>query len=262
MEVIAAALGDYAATAAPGLLMAKKYDAHPTELADLFRVRFAITTEVKADAQWNEERIKNLTGGDRIKARRMREDHWSYDPTHKIWISVNHRPVTADNSEGFWRRVRMIPFAVTIPKEERDPKLLEKLKGELPGILAWAVQGCLLWQQEGLRAPASVLAATSAYRHDSDDLQLFLDEACVRKAGSEVQSLVLYNAYRHWVIARGENPVSHAAFTGRIKGYGFDSKKASSTYILGIALKPEPELFDDAPNGRQYDSYEHRRAGH
>lgn len=244
VEVLASALGDYAATAPPSLLMAKKQEAHPTELADLFRKRFVITSEVKADSKFDEERIKALTGGDTIKARRMREDFWSFTPTHKFWISVNHRPTTSDNSEGFWRRVRMIPFTVTIPPQERDPKLLEKLKGELPGILAWAVRGCLLWQQEGLEAPESVRRATSSYRHDSDDLQAFMDECCNQRAGAEVQSLVLYNAYRAWVIARGENPVSHAIFSGRLKSYGLQSKKASSTYILGLELKPDSDPDD------------------
>jgi putative DNA primase/helicase len=240
MELLALGLGDYALAAPPGLLLAKKWEGHPTDLADLFGARMVITSEVKTDACWDEERIKRLTGGDTIKARRMREDFWSFQPTHKIFLSTNHKPATNDSSIGFWRRVRMIPFTVTIPEDKRDPDLLNKLKKELPGILAWAVRGCLMWQKEGLGSCAAVDKATAAYRAESDQIASFVEECCQLGHLFESQAQLLYRAYLDWANARKEPAFSIKLFGTRLREMGFTPTKSSATYYQGLRIKSDP----------------------
>lgn len=234
-------LGDYATVAAPGLLMARKNDAHPTELADLFRVRFASISEVKADAKWDEERIKMLTGGDPIKARKMREDFWSFTPTHKFWISVNHRPSTVDNTYGFWRRVKMIPFTVTIPKERQDPHLLEALLAERSGILAWLVRGCLQWREKGLGSARAVDAATESYRNPQNDLEGFLALCCVKDPYLRVQASELYRRYAQWCDGQHVSPLRQTDFGKRMKALGWETTKISVNYYIGLDLKQNQE---------------------
>ena len=150
LNTIMAMLGAYAMKAPAELLMTSKYDRHPTEKADLHGRRLISAIETEQGRKLNEVLVKELTGGDPIRARRMREDFWEFRPTHKVFLATNHKPVITGTDHAIWERIRLIPFTVTIPKEQRDTTLPDKLLAELPGILAWAVQGCLTWQQEGL----------------------------------------------------------------------------------------------------------------
>lgn len=218
-------LGGYARQAAPELLLAKTNETHPTEQADLFGCRFAVCTEIEAGRALAEVTVKQLTGGDRIKARRMREDFWSFAPTHKIWIAANHKPTVKGTDHAIWRRIRLIPFDVTIPPSERDPKLPEKLRAELPGILAWAVRGCLAWQRDGLAAPAEVRAATEAYREEQDVIGGFLADCCELAAGARVASGVLRATYETWCGASGEQPLKPKTFGLRLKERGLSAEK-------------------------------------
>ncbi len=145
------AMGDYALQAAPELLTVKA-SAHPTELADLKGARFVASVEVEDGKHLAESLVKQMTGGDRIKARFMRADFFEFSPTHKVFLAANHKPEVRGTDTGIWRRIKTVPFDVTIPKGERDPALLAKLRDELPGILRWAVEGCLLWQRRPRRA--------------------------------------------------------------------------------------------------------------
>lgn len=250
MELVSLALGDYALAAPPGLLLAKKHDGHPTDIADLFGSRFTHTSEVKTDAKFDEQRIKSFTGGDTLKARRMREDFWAFQPTHKIWVSTNHKPEVQDSSHGFWRRVRMIPFTVTIPEKEKDPHLLRKLRAELPGILNWMIAGCLAWQAEGLGTCVAVEKATADYRAESDSMADFVEERCDCGAAYEVQSTVLYQAYVAWANTRKERPESIKAFGERIRELGYRPRKASTMFYVGLRLKPDGDIrIEDHPTG-------------
>ena len=231
------ALGDYGKALPRGLLTAQKFEGHPTILADLFRVRMSVSSEVKPGSEWDGERIKSITGGDKIKARRMREDFWEFTATHKIWLATNHQPVTTDNSEGFYRRLRMIPFTVTIPENERDPKLMEKLRAELPGILAWAVRGCLKWQKEGLESPEEVQAATRDYRERQDPFGRFLSECCDINDEVRIQASELLSAYEKWSRGNREKSLSAKELATAMLEKGFQIKKSSSNYYLRICLK-------------------------
>ncbi len=197
MNVVLGLTGDYGKQAAPDLLVAKG-TTHPTELADLFGARFVASTEVEDGRKLAENLTKQLTGGDRIKARYMRQDFWEFAPSHKIWLSANHKPEVRGTDYAIWRRIKLIPFGVTIRKEDQDSRLPEKLKEEMPGILAWAVRGCLEWQAEGLGEPKEVTQATESYKAEQDVLAAFIEECCVVEAGAWVKFKDLYAVYQAW----------------------------------------------------------------
>ena len=182
-KVVSYVMGDYAAMAAPGLLLARRNEQHPTEIADLAGKRFVATVEVQVGKKFNESLLKWLSGGDRIKGRFMRENFFEFEPTFKLAVAANDKPVVSDNSHAFWRRLRMVPFDVTIAPEQQDMNLLEKLKAEAPGILAWMVRGCLKWQREGLGEPEEVETATRTYREEQDFLGPFLEDCCKVEPG-------------------------------------------------------------------------------
>lgn len=183
------ALGPYATSAAPGLLMAKQQDAHPAEVADLYGARLAVASEVRKGRVFDEEAVKRLTGNDRLKARFMRENFWEYDPSFKLLIAANHKPRVRDASDSFWDRIALVSFDVRIAENKLDRKLPTKLNGELQGILAWIVEGCLKWQKTGLQPPEVVKAATKEYRETEDVIGMFLNERCdLRPAEAKLAS--------------------------------------------------------------------------
>ena len=148
------------------------------------------TLESSESGRLNESLVKSLTGGDPIRARRMREDFWEFKPTHSLVLATNHKPTIRGTDTGIWRRVHLIPFSVKIGAEDVDKSFPEKLAPELPGILAWLVEGCLQWQRRGLDAPEAVLKATSAYRSEMDMIGAFLADCCDQIAEASVQSAV------------------------------------------------------------------------
>lgn len=198
IETFAELLGeDYACKASRQLLVAKGGgNEHKTQFADLLGKRFVFSEETAEGERLAEGQVKDLTGGGTIKARRMREDLWQFQPTHKIVLATNHKPEIRGTDEGIWRRVKLIPFNVVIPEDERDGQLKEKLKSELPGILNWCIDGCLSWQALGLNEPDTVKSATSDYRNQSDILGQFIDEHCVVGDACMVQAKRLFEAYR------------------------------------------------------------------
>jgi len=172
-------LGQYAIVPNKSLLVAEKYEQHATVVASLFRARCAVASETKARCTLNEEMIKNLTGGDRLGARRMREDEWWFDPSHTMILSTNYEPVIKGTDNGIWRRVRLVPWTVTIPDEEQDPDLADKLKAEASGILNWIIEGARIFLTEGWDVPESVQVASDEYRTGQDFVGRFIREALV-----------------------------------------------------------------------------------
>ncbi|MDX2091219.1 MAG: phage/plasmid primase, P4 family [Kofleriaceae bacterium] len=242
LEVVQHVLGEYAKAGAPDLLLAKKGEAHPTEQADLKGARLVVCQEVEAGRQWAERNVKALTGGDTIKARFMRQDFFEFRPTHKFIVSANPRPKVRGQEEAIWRRIKLVPFEVTIPEAERDPGLPRKLKAEAPGILAWAVRGCLAWQHGGLGAPSAVDKATAAYRDEQDHLGRFVEERCELAAGAFVATSDLFTAYTSWCTRTGETAwlrdnfkeglLEHAAWNLH------ERRTKAARGIEGIRLRP------------------------
>jgi len=212
LTVLLGVLGDYARQADPELLLAHRDAMHPTGIADLRSARFVSSSEVADGRRFSEATVKALTGGDRRKARYMRQDFFEYDPSDTIWVAVNHRPSVRGTDDGIWRRMRLVPFTVGIPAERQDPHLTEKLLAEAPGILAWAVRGCVAYQLNGLGSPRAVETATAAYRAEQDVLGAFLDDRCCVGSGLTVGASDLYRAYTDWAIAGREPVVTQTRF--------------------------------------------------
>jgi putative DNA primase/helicase len=226
LNALLAAVGDYGMQAVPDLLVAKK-GSHPTEVADLFGMRFVASIEVEDGRRLAESLVKQLTGGDKVRARRMRENFWQFDPTHKVFMAVNHKPEVRGTDTAIWRRLRLIPFTETIPPAEQDKKLPQKLEAELPGILAWAVEGCLEWRREGLQAPDEVRRATGQYRSEMDVIGAFLQDECEIGKGFRVPSTALYSRYEQWCEDGGERAETRRKFNARLKERGgFEARRS------------------------------------
>lgn len=237
MGVIQDLMEDYAKQAAPGLLLKKRNETHPTELADLRGARLVISIEADEGRRLHEELVKQMTGGDRIKARKMREDFWEFTPEFKLFLATNHRPEIRGTDLAIWRRLHLVPFAVTIPEDRKDPKLRERLKTESEGILAWVVRGCLAWQRDDLSPPSKIVDATEDYRKDMDLLADFIDERCLKSADVKVAAGQLYKVYRQWCEDAGIPPCSQKRFGLAITERGFSKTRLNSgnTYH-GIGL--------------------------
>jgi putative DNA primase/helicase len=219
-ETILRLLGpDYAIKAAPDLLIAKPAGTHPTERADLWGKRFVACIETEEGRRMAETLTKELTGGDRIRARRMREDFWEFTPTHHVWLAGNHKPTITGTDNGIWRRIKLIPFNVAIREPDQDKKLPAKLVEELPGILNWALAGCLEWQRSGLREPPIVQAATLEYSTEMDELGQFIDEHC--KLGDFKTSAA--ELYQKFLEVTGSKITQHA-FGAQLRQRGFTNR--------------------------------------
>lgn len=219
--------GDYSGTAAPGLLITKNGNEHPTGLADLQGRRLVVVSETGEAGRLNEEQVKALTGGDRISARRMRMDFYQFDPTHLLIMQTNHKPKVSGTDEGIWRRLRLIPFAATIPVDKRDPRLPDKLRAELPGILAWAVEGWRKYQADGFCTPAVVTTATNVYRDSSDQVGTFIAEACDVAGWLTSNATDLYRAYCAWCDSAGERARPQRELGVRLAERGFEAGKGT-----------------------------------
>ena len=182
-----------------------------------------------------------------MTARFMRAEFFQFRPTHKLWMYGNHKPVIRGTDNGIWRRIRAIPFTVTIPDDEVDPALPAKLRAELPGILAWAVAGCQAWQTQGLGTAAAVSEATASYRAEMDVLGGFLDARCVIAPHAKAGATALYRAYKAWAEEAGEFVMSQRRFGGQLTERGFGQTKDSAGLIhrSGIGLLAEGHPPDD-----------------
>ncbi len=209
--------GDYGMQSAPDILVARRNESHPTEIADLFGARLVVAQEIDAGRALAEATVKKLTGGDLIKARRMAENFWSFLPTHKFFFAANQKPRVSGVDEAIWRRLKLIPFNVTFPEGARDGQLLGKLLAERAGILRWCLLGCLRWRDEGLRTPSKVVEATTDYRRQEDRVAPFLEDRCEFGADFLVASADLYRAYVQWCEENAVQPVSRRSFSEQLQ---------------------------------------------
>jgi putative DNA primase/helicase len=213
---------DYAMKAAPDLLMAKRGESHPTDRADLFGKRFVACIETEDGRRMAEALVKEITGGDRIRARRMREDFWEFTPTHHVWLAGNYKPTIVGTDIGIWRRIKLIPFDVVIADDEQDKQLPSKLADELPGILNWALEGCLEWQQNGMQEPDIVQVATKEYADEMDDIGQFLDEECELSPEVTAPATELFQAY---LTANPGISMTQKSFGASLRRRGFEKAR-------------------------------------
>jgi len=238
IEAFMHALGpDYSTKGAPDLLVVKPGNVHPTERADLFGKRFIAAVETDEGKRLSEGLVKELTGGDTVKARRMYEDFWTFRPTWKIALCTNYKPTIRGTDYGIWRRVLLVPFTQTFDGVRQDRKLLGKLRAERDGILAWAVQGCLEWQKRGLGSAEAVDVATQAYKRDQDIVGGFFAGQCVFGARCWVRLKDLRAAYEEWAVDSGMPVLNPKRFASEIETHGGERFTNNGTCYRGIGLK-------------------------
>lgn len=218
VDTLLGLLGPYAGMAPESLLMQRTHQEHPTELADLCGKRLVVASETEEAGRLRVQLVKRLTGDTTIKGRFMRQDFFEFPRTHKLLMVTNNRPRINEDTEAVWRRIKLIPFAVTIPLEERDTHLLEKLHAERSGILNWCLAGCLAWQRQGMDPPAEVLAATADYRAEADPLADFVQQRVIVAAGCRVTRNDLFSVYQSFAVQAGDkHPLDRTAFFERMR---------------------------------------------
>ena len=229
--------GEYATTAGTETFVESKGDKHPCDLAKLAGARLVISNEIDQGQRWDEARIKNLTGRDTITARFMRKDFFDFIPQFTLIISGNHRPSLKTVDESIRRRFHLVPFDVTIPAEEQNTSLKDELRAEADGILRWALQGCLDWQQQRLNPPEIVLEATAEYLASEDVFEMWLSECCKRGDGFEELSGWAYESFRQWKLTRGEGVPGHKKFSEQLTELGYELKRTNKERkVFGLRL--------------------------
>lgn len=239
VDVVRYVLGDYAQILAGDLLVKRRQgrssEAASPDVARLRGCRFAAGVETEEGQRWNESLVKQLTGSDRIVARHLHQESIEFDPTWKLVLAVNHKPIVRGTDRGMWRRIHLVPFEQTFTGPRADPHLTQRLRGEGPGILAMLVRACLEWQREGLCAPERVRAAGEDYRAGQDVVGSFLSE-CVGP-GEGVSKSRLFQAYRKWAIDGGEYLKGKHAFNNDLRERGYqDSRTSDGVIWRGMGL--------------------------
>lgn len=241
LEVLRALLAGYAAQADSSTFLERKSDGPRNDIARLFGSRLVTSSEIGEGKRLNEALVKALVGDEVISARFLFSEDFEFKPGFKVWVAANHRPVVRGTDKGIWDRIRMVPFTVRIADDQVDPDLFEKLTAELPGILAWAVGGCVLWQVHGLGWARAVRLATDQYRADSDVLGAFLEDRCELAEGHEQAAGVLYQGYVRWCQQTGEHAITMSAFGSALQERGIHVIKRG-----GAKLRIGVKLLDDA----------------
>ena len=250
LSTVSGLLGDYHKTVPIETFTASNADRHPTDLANLRGARLVTTTETEEGRSRAESRIKQVTGGDVIPARFMRQDFFEYRPAFKLVIAGNHKPSLRSVDEAIRRRFHLIPFAVTIPPDERDAELTEKLKAEWPAILAWLIEGCLDWQRESVRPPQAVRKATEAYLSAEDSLATWIEDKCERRADAWELSTTLFSSWNTWANAAGEISGGRKQFAQALETRGFiPSRKKYGRGFEGLRLSQEHTGLEPGDDG-------------
>jgi len=239
---------------------------HTESLANIQGKRFIIPSELERRARLAMGLLKTLTGNDAIKASRKGEHEIDFVPICKIWIYGNYKPIVNETGNSFWRRLKLIPFNVTVPAEKIDKNLPADLQKELSGILNWAIEGCLAWQKEGFGKCDAVTDATEKYREESDELALFIGDSCEIGVGKDffTTKKAMKDAYSQWSEDNGRYPMRASDFGHSLTGKGIiDRKRENQRGWLGIKLtysvygtedkadkkgSPENETPEDEPN--------------
>lgn len=245
LSALSAVWGDYGYTTDTNVFAsnAGSKDSTAYDLAELLSRRLVLMSETKANSRMNEQSIKNFTGGERINAQKKYGHPFEFQPVGKLWMGVNHQPKVMDDSHGFWRRVRLIPFRRTFAGSSDNRNLKQELMTEAPGILAWAVRGCLAWRAEGLNPPLSVMNATDAYQESEDPILDFILERVEPSSAAEVPCNRTYLAYKEWAKDQGmseKETLTKNSF-GRLMTRRFDRRNSISGWrYVGLSLKVRP----------------------
>jgi putative DNA primase/helicase len=233
LTILRALLVDYGKQAAFSTFLHQDRETVRNDLADLQGARLVVASETDEGKRFSLSVVKQLTGQDKVKARFLFAENFEYAPQLKIWLATNHKPVIKGTDDAIWRRIRLIPFTQKFEGVSKDDNMRDKLLAELPGILAWAVRGCLAWQKEKLPMPETVKNATAGYKAESDIIGGFLEECCLLNPQAQVKSSALYNAY---ITFSGDKLMTQTAFSLNLLERGYTKEKMSVFYWKGIGL--------------------------
>lgn len=223
---VAAALGDYTTVIDPSLLMARDKGGVPgPELMELLGARLVIGSETGEGRKLDEPAMKRLTGGDPITARRLYREPVTWTPSHQLLYVSNHLPKVRGDDPAVWRRIRVVPFDVVVPADQRDPRLPATLLEQADAILAWAIDGYRDYRKDGMREPATVVRATDAYREDSDAVSRFVTEACYVSPQSTATTRDLFAGWGRWAMSEGADPLAEKAFAKELDRLGYVARK-------------------------------------
>ncbi len=242
INIIKNLMGDYGAQTNSNTFIKKKSDGANNDIARLANARFVSAVESEEGEKLQESLVKTITGGEPILARFLRQEFFEFIPEFKVFFTTNHKPIIGGVDEGIWRRVKIIPFTLNLKPHERDKKLEEKLSLEMSGILNWALEGCIKWQQSGIKEPKVVMDATGNYKAEMDILAPFLDEMCYtdepKNEAIRIEAKELYNIYDRWCSQSGERQIGNRSFYRMLetKGFGKTKGAGNKTFLTGITL--------------------------
>ena len=241
-NVVSDVAGNYAKQMNVQTIVAKKNQSGSanSDIARLEGARIVTSSELNEGDRFDESLVKQLTGGDKILARFLYGSEFEYKPKFKIWMATNHLPIIRGTDDGIWRRIKIIPFNIQIPKEKVDKKLEYKLKAEYTGILNWIVQGAIMWQQEGLEDPEAVTKVIETYRAEMDPLDAFLEECCTTGQNYSIKAREMYDAYHEWAKESEEYKMSLNKFGREMSKKLLRAKRRDGWYYVGLKLK-EPD---------------------
>ncbi len=239
LETVHRLVGPHAVTTPFDTFMKQRNVGGPrNDLAALVGARLVLASEAGQDADLDEAVIKRVTGQDKIACRHLYGEFFEFTPQFKIWLATNYKPAIRGNDDAIWRRIRLIPFNQQFKGDKRDSMLSEKLRAELPGILAWAVEGCLDWQRSGLGRPKTVLNATTEYRHEPDQVARFVSECCSVEKDRSVTGKALYEAYVQFCQRQGEKYLANNIFAAQIARRNIEKKRTSRGLVYqGLGLR-------------------------
>ncbi len=253
LRTISNMLGDYSQNTSTDTLLVKKQGGIPNDVARMKGARFITASESEAEHRLAENLIKQMTGDDVLTARFLHQEFFEFKPEYKIFLATNNRPIIKGTDNAIWRRIKLIPFEVSIPAEERDKQLLNKLEQELSGILNWAIAGCLDWLKNGIGVPPEVINATDDYRQEMDTVGNFISDCCVVGEDLIVTSSDLYSAYTKWCEVNSEYQIRKNTLWDKFREKGFTIGQVTKKRVQGwrgLSIKIGTEvLFPELPSG-------------
>lgn len=243
LNVFSELMATYAQSTPSDTFMLKKNEAVNNDIARLKGARFVSAIEMEENKRMAESIVKSMTGGDKLVTRFLYGEFFEYVPQFKVFLAVNHKPVIRDTTNSIWRRIKLIPFEATFTEQERDKNFPARIMAtELPGILAWAVQGCLMWQHEGLTMPDYVSEATRQYKDEMDSFTIFFTECCEEKENARTSNKLLRAKYDEWCKENGEYALTQRPFSQKLIERGFSKKNSAANGAIewhGFALRGE-----------------------
>ena len=236
IDTIRDVFGDYAANIQPETIMVRnsQSSAVNSDIARLKGARLVTSVEPNEGVRINEGLLKQLTGDDVVTARKLYAEEFEFKPEFKLWMATNHKPIIRGTDTGIWRRIHMIPFNVQIPEDKVDKNLTHKLKAELTAIFKWCIDGCLLYQAEGLNMPAAICQSVREYRREMDVVSAFIEDCC--QCEGCVQSSALYAAYAKWAENNNEYKMSHTKFSAEVSKKFEKVSTRQGKFFNGLSL--------------------------